>query len=54
MLQELVNNYGVDGYVESSTWLLSVLTKSTEASLPVQVKQTFDSLRYVQKVASHF
>ena len=28
--QELVNSYGVEVDVESSTWLLSVLTQSTE------------------------
>jgi hypothetical protein len=33
--QELVNLYGVEVDVESSTWLLNVLTQSTEKSLLV-------------------
>ena len=47
--QELVNSYGVEVDVESSTWLLSVLTQSTGDSLLVQVKQTFDTFSDAQK-----
>jgi hypothetical protein len=47
--QELMNSYGVEVDVESSTWLLSVLTQSTEESLLVQVNQTFDTFIDAQK-----
>ena len=47
--QELVNSYGVEVDVESSTWLLSVPTQSTQESLLVQVKQTFDTFSDAQK-----
>jgi hypothetical protein len=47
--QALVNTHGVEVDVESSTWLLSVLTKSTEAALPGQVKQTYDTLQDSEK-----
>ena len=47
--QELVNLHGVEVDVESRTWLLNVLTQSTEESLLVQVKQTFDTFSDAQK-----
>ena len=47
--QELMNSYGVEVDVESSTCLLSVLPQSTEDSLLVQVKQTFDTFSNAQK-----
>ena len=47
--QELVNFCSVEVDVESSTWLLSVLTKSTEKAFLVQVKQTFDTFSDAHK-----
>jgi hypothetical protein len=49
LYQELVNTFGVEVDVESSTWLLQVLLKSTESTLLVQAKQRFDTLRDTQK-----
>ena len=47
--QALVNTHGVEIDVESSTWLLSVLTKSTKVALLIQVKQTYDTLQDSEK-----
>jgi len=48
--QELINSYSAQVDVESGTWLLSILTKYTEESLLVQIKQTFDTFSDAQKV----
>jgi len=49
LYQELINTFCVEVDVESSTWLLQVLIQSTESSLLVQVKQTYDTLPDAQK-----